>query len=264
MSSFNTNPGNFPAAWGSTPGAGAVPPSVRRPPGQDPNAAPLQQLISPEVTIPFASNILPGPDAATVGITAANVGYFGLQLVEGATRGMVKLCGINAWIGPTYNVHTGGTTFPSKPEWQNAAPNQDAGYGNPVGTGAGLIVALEADLPFRPRAGQWVAGEALFPWLQPGFSASAIGTWYNNYGGNRQIWGTPFAAGNLEVDYITTKEIVVRDTPLGWDIPLDSRAWVLIAIDGNDCINLGDAARSVFCNVHGNLVLAAQNRRFQF
>lgn len=262
MSSFNTNPGNFPAAWGNNPGAGAVPPAVRRTPGDDPNATPLGKLFSPEVTVPFASNVLPGPDAAAVGITAANVGYFGLQLVEGNTRGMVKLCGINAWIGPTYNVHTGGTTFPAKPAWSASALDQAGGYGNPLGTGAGLIVALENDLPFRPVPGAWVAGDALFPWLQPG--SGSVGTWYDNYGGNRQIWGTPFAAGNLEADYINTKEIVVRDMPLAWDIPQDSRAWVLIAIDGYDCQNLGDAANSVFCAVHGNLVCAAQNRRFQF
>lgn len=259
MPGFDTNPGNFPAAWGNNPGAGAVPPAVRRPPGQDPNAAPLHQLITPEVTVPFAASILPGPDAATIGVTSTNVAYFGLQLVDGNTHGMVKLCGLNAWIGPTLNQYI-TAFFPMKPAWQaSTATDQLAGYGTPLGTGAGLIVALENDLPFRPVPGAWVAGPALFPWL-----LTQTGQWYNNYGGNRQIWGTPFAAGNLEIDYITTKEIVVRDTPLGWDIPLDSRAWVLIAIDGFAAENLGDAANSVFCSVHGNLVCAAQNRRFGF
>lgn len=259
MTQFNPNLSNANTPGGVQTyngGPGRVPPTQ----GRGRVASPLHSLITPEITIPFASNVLPGPDAATLtpAITSANVGYFALQVLDGNTVGVAKFCGLNYWIGPTFNqFYT--ATFPARPSWISSTtqPEQIAGYGTPLGTGAGLIVALSNDLPFTPTIGQWCAGPALFPWLLPGET-----TYLDNPTANKQVWGTPFAPGNAEVDHIGVKEGTLRDTPLGWDVPRTSKVWVLIAIDGARCVALGDAGNGIYAPTQGNLIFAAESRRF--
>lgn len=253
--SHTNYPGN--AARSGGPGWGNTPPSGN--PRDNPLASPLHSLITPEITIPFGCNCLPGPDAGNGNnISAANVGYFGLQLLDGNAHGIAKLCGINFWIGSTLNgFYT--TTFPVRPVWNGTTtlPEQIASYGNPLGTGAGLIVALSNDLPFQPVAGGWVGGPPLYPWLMPSEQR-----FLNNPNGNRQIWGTPFAPGSQDEDHVNTKEGTLRDTPLGWDVPKTSTVWVLIAIDGSACVQLGDAGNGIYVPCSGNIIAAADRRRF--
>lgn len=222
----------------------------------NPNVSPLHDLITPQCTVPFGCNQLPGASADAS--WATSVGYFGLQYVSGATHGVIKLCGYNLEVGSTFNSFDGVTVFPVAPDWSGGG-NQIATYGNLMGTGAGVVVIHSADLPqsIAPRLGAWCKGPALAPFLQP-----STGTFTQGQDNNQQISAHCFAPGSQSLGFAQTKTIALRDTPLGWDVNKGQGVWVLVAIDGATLQNLGDSANVIYAFVQGTLICASASRRF--